>query len=141
MPVRGGNVEELRRFVNVKSKDDFVIVVAFLVAALRNRGPYPVLVLTGEQGAAKSTLARIVRALIDPNTAPLRALPRDERDLFIAANNGYALVFDNVSALTHWMSDAFAKVATGGGFATRELFTDAGETLFDSTASDCPQRH
>src|SRR5262249_8630505 len=62
-----------------------------LLATFRNRGPYPVLVLSGEQGSAKSTFSELLRALIDPNTAPLRALPREDRDLFIAANNGHVL--------------------------------------------------
>jgi hypothetical protein len=29
------------------------------------------------------------RPLVDPNAAPVRALPREERELMIAANNGY----------------------------------------------------
>lgn len=70
---------------------------AWMLACLRDRGPYPVLVLSGEQGSAKSTFSAIVRAILDPNTAPLRALPREDRDLFIAATNGHLLTFDNVS--------------------------------------------
>jgi hypothetical protein len=31
--------------------------------------------------------------------APVRALPRDERELFIAASNGDVLAFDNLSGL------------------------------------------
>src|SRR5947207_3156493 len=46
---------------------------------------------------------KILRALIDPNTAPLRALPRDDRDLFIAATNGRVLPFFNCSFLPHWI--------------------------------------
>jgi hypothetical protein len=57
-----------------------------------------VLVLSGEQGSAKSTFSTLLRELVDPNTAPLRALPREDRDLFIAASNGHVLAFDNVSA-------------------------------------------
>lgn len=86
MPVPGGSVETLRSFLNVKSDADFVLVVAWALAVLRNRGPYPVIVLSGEQGSAKSTFSAILRALLDPNTAPLRALPREDRDLFIAAS-------------------------------------------------------
>jgi hypothetical protein len=87
----------------VKSDAEFVLVVSWLLACLRNRGPYPVIVLSGEQGSAKSTFSAILRALLDPNTAPLRALPREDRDLFIAANNGYVLAFDNVSGLPTWI--------------------------------------
>ena len=132
IPVPGGSVEILRSFLNVQSDTDFVLVVAWALAVLRNRGPYPVLVLSGEQGSAKSTFSAIMRALLDPNTAPLRALPREDRDLFIAATNGHVLTFDNVSGLRAWISDTLCRLATGGGFAVRQLYTDQDEVLFDA---------
>jgi hypothetical protein len=81
MPVPGGSVTALRSFLNVQSDADFVLVVAWVLAVLRNRGPYPVIVLSGEQGSAKSAFSAILRALLDPNTAPLPTLPREDRDL------------------------------------------------------------
>ena len=132
VPVVGGSIETLRSFLNVQSDDDFVLAVAWALAVLRNRGPYPVLVLSGEQGSAKSTFSAILRALLDPNTAPLRALPREDRDLFIAASNGHVLAFDNVSSLPAWISDTLCRLATGGGFAVRQLYTDQDEVLFDA---------
>jgi hypothetical protein len=132
MPTSGGKIASLRLFLNVQSDSDFVLVVAWVLACLRPRGPYPVLVLSGEQGSAKSTLLAILRALLDPNTAPLRALPREDRDLFIAATNGYLLAFDNVSGLPAWISDTLCRLATGGGFALRQLYTDQDEMLFDA---------
>jgi hypothetical protein len=57
MPVLGGSVAALRSFLNVQSDTDFVLVVAWALACLRNRGPYPVIVLSGEQGSAKSTFS------------------------------------------------------------------------------------
>jgi hypothetical protein len=132
MPVSGGSVETLRAFLNVKTDADFVLAVSWLLAAFRDRGPYPVLVLSGEQGSAKSTFTAILRALIDPNTAPLRALSREDRELFIAANNGYVVAFDNVSGLRDWISDTLCRLATGGGFAVRQLYTDQDEVLFDA---------
>ena len=132
MPVKGGSIEMLRSFLNVQSDADFVLVVAWALAVLRNRGPYPVIVLSGEQGSAKSTFSSILRSLLDPNTAPLRALPREDRDLFIAANNGHVLAFDNVSGLPAWISDTLCRLATGGGFAVRQLYSDQDEVLFDA---------
>ncbi|QYK45927.1 MAG: hypothetical protein KF794_04325 [Xanthobacteraceae bacterium] len=131
-PIAGGSVEALRSFLNVRSGADFVLVVAWALACLRNRGPYPVIVLSGEQGSAKSTFSAILRALLDPNTAPLRALPREDRDLFIAASNGHVLAFDNVSGLPAWISDTLCRLATGGGFAVRQLYSDQDEVLFDA---------
>ena len=132
IPVSGGSIETLRSFLNVQSDAHFVLAVSWMLAVLRHRGPYPVLVLSGEQGSAKSTLSAILRALLDPNTAPLRALPREDRDLFIAATNGHVLTFDNVSGLRAWISDTLCRLATGGGFAVRQLYTDLDEVLFDA---------
>jgi hypothetical protein len=50
MPVSGGSIDRLRSFVNVQSDADFVLIVAWLLAVLRDRGPYPVIALSGEQG-------------------------------------------------------------------------------------------
>lgn len=90
------------------------------------------LVFAGEQGSCKSVSARATRNLIDPNTAALRSLPRDERDLMIAATNGWVIAFDNVSSLPGWLSDAVCRLATGGGFGTRENYTDRDEVLFEA---------
>ncbi len=53
--------------------------------------------------------------------------------MFITANNGHVLVFDNVSGLPTWISDMLCRLSTGGGFAVRQLFTDQDEVLFDAT--------
>jgi len=131
IPIKGGSVKTLRSFLNVQSDADFVLVVAWALAVLRNRSPYPVIVLSGEQGSAKSTFSAILRSLLDPNTAPLRALPRNNQELFITANNGHVLAFDNVSFLPGWISDTLCRLATGGGFAVRQLYTDQDEVLFE----------
>ena len=131
-PVRGGSVDMLRDLVNVRNDADFILLVAWILAALRAAGPYPVLALAGEQGAAKSSAAYSLRSLVDPNAAAIRSPPRNERDLFIAASNAHVLAFDNISKLPDWLSDAFCRLATGGGFATRSLYTDDAERIFDA---------
>jgi hypothetical protein len=118
--------------LNVKSDDDFELALAWLLAAMRDRGPYPVLALMGEQGSAKSTFATTLRSLVDPNTAALRSFPREDRDLFIAASNGWIVGYDNVSRIPSWLSDALCRLATGGGFSTRKLYTDDEEQLFNA---------
>jgi hypothetical protein len=130
-PLPGGSWDDLRPFVNLKEPSDWVLLKAWMVQALRPQGPYPVLIFHGEQGSAKSTHERVIRATIDPNTVPLRAEPRDLRDVMIAATNAWILSFDNLSHLPAWLSDVFCRLATGGGFSTRELYTDQEEALFD----------
>jgi hypothetical protein len=53
IPMRGGSVETLRSFLNVKSDEDFVLVLAWALAALRDSGPYPALVLSWRAGIGK----------------------------------------------------------------------------------------
>ena len=131
-PERGGNLNDLRPFLNVASDADFLLMVAFIIAALRARGPYPILVENGEQGTAKTTTARAIGALIDPSTSPLRSAPREVRDLMIAATNSWLMGYDNLSGVPDWISDALCRLSTGGGFSTRELYTDREETIFEA---------
>ena len=130
VPQKGGPIDALARFLNLPATNEFVLVVAWLLAALRPNGPYPILAVAGEQGSAKTALTKFLRALVDPNSAPTRALPREERDLMIAANNGHVLAYDNLSRLPSWLSDALCRLASGGGFGLRQLFTDENEILF-----------
>ena len=99
----------------------------------RARGPYPIIALAGEQGSAKSTFSKVLRALLDPNFAPLRAIPNDEQDMFISAQNSHVLAFDNVSNISTSVSDVLCRLATGGGFATRQLYSDSAETIFHAS--------
>ncbi|MCB1806321.1 MAG: hypothetical protein KDJ99_14580, partial [Candidatus Competibacteraceae bacterium] len=130
-PVPTGNLSALWDFINIRSADERLLTSAWLLAALRPRGPYPALCVQGEQGSAKSTTARLLRSLIDPHTVMLRTTPRDERDLVISAANSHIVAFDNLSGVQNWLSDALCRLATGGGFATRQLYTDADELLID----------
>jgi hypothetical protein len=130
-PQRGGSVDELRRIVNVKREHHFRLLVAWILGALRPRGPYPILFVQGEAGSAKSMLSRIARSFVDPNVSPLRTAPRDERDLAIAARHMHAVAYENLSSIAQWLSDALCRVSTGGGFSTRQLCTDDEEVVFD----------
>jgi hypothetical protein len=130
-PIKGGMIEQLRPFVNV-SDDDYPLLLGCLVASLWPHGPYPVLCFSSEQGSGKSTTVRVCRALIDPNSAPLRCEPRDARDLMIAANNGWVIALDNLSFLPAWLSDALCRLSTGGGFSTRTLYENDEETIFNA---------
>src|SRR5262249_18107739 len=132
MPEQGASIEALNSFLNLSSRNDFVLLVGWLLAALRPGGPYPLLAISGEQGSAKTVLSKLLKALIDPNVAPVRALSREERELMIAANNGYLLAFDNLSGLPNWLSDALCRLASGGSFAVRRLYTDDEEVLFQA---------
>jgi hypothetical protein len=131
VPVKGGNIKELAQFLNVATADDFIMVVSYLMATLRPTGPYPVLIVNGEQGSGKSIACRVLRRLIDPNAAELRTDTRDERDLLLAAKNGWIVALDNLSYVRNDLSDAICRIATKGAFATRALYTNDEEFLLE----------
>jgi hypothetical protein len=131
-PIRGGSLNELRNVINVKKLNEWVLIVSWLIGALSPSGPYPILIVHGEQGSAKSTTARILRALIDPASSPLKTLPRNDRDLMIHAKNNWIIAFDNLSGLSRSMSDTLCRLSTGGGFSTRGLYSDSDEVIFDA---------
>ena len=85
----------------------------WLAAALRPVGPYPVLVLRGPAASGKSVLARALRALIDPSTAPLRRLPARGRELFQLAIQNWILAFDQVYRVPSRISEALCALSSG----------------------------
>ena len=131
-PERGGSLEELRPFFNV-DHHGWILIRSFLVGALRPGFPLPILVAKGEQGAGKSTACRVISLLIDPRTSALRGVPREVRDLTAAARNSWLVCFDNLSRLPEDLADAACRLATGGGFGGRQLYSDHDEAIFDAT--------
>lgn len=131
-PAKNGLLSLLRDLINIGDDSNWIMCISWLIAAARPRGPYPILILHGEQGSAKSTTEKLLRRLIDPSASPMRTPPRSERDLAISASNAWVLAFDNLSGMPAWLSDGLCRVATGGGMATRQLYTDSEEALFDA---------
>jgi hypothetical protein len=136
-PERGGKIDLLRPFCNVQSEGEFVLLVAFLLGALRPNAAYPVLVLGGEHGTSKSTLVTLVARLVDPRIPELRSPPANEDDVVTAAKAAHLLAYDNISRLPDWLSDAVCRLATGGGAGKRRLYTDDDEILFAGRRPVC----
>lgn len=129
IPERGGTLDELRPLINVSDESDFRLFIAAMLAALIPDAPYPVLIISGEQGTAKTTLSRILKFYVDPHEVDARSPPRSEQDTFVGAYNAHVIVIDNVSHIPQWFSDTLCRLSTGGAFAARELYTDREEIL------------
>ena len=132
-PSAGGSLDDLGRFVNAEDEEAFRLMVAWILGTFLPAGPFPVLVLQGEQGSGKSVTAAVLKRLLDPVVPMLRPLPRSERDLAVAAAANRVLAFDNVSFISPWLSDSLCRLATGGGFGTRTHYENEEETVFEQT--------
>ena len=127
-------IERLRSLMRARAHDDFVIIVGFLLDALGGRGPHPVLIFTGEPGATKTTHAKMVRLLTDPNTSLVRSPPKELRDVYISATKGAVLAYNNLSSLPEWLSDALCVVTEGSSDSRRELYSDDEESIIFARA-------
>lgn len=131
-PQKGGSINDLRKLINVKDDDQWIMVVSWLLKAFIPSGAFPILTIQGEQGSAKSTAAEIVKILVDPTKAPLRSLPQSKQDLYISAVHSWVLGYDNLSGMPPWVSDVLCCLSTGGGFSVRVLYSDNEETIFEA---------
>jgi hypothetical protein len=113
-PEKGGSIESLHSLVNVADEQYFVLVDAWLLAAMHCDIPKPVMAIRGGAGSAKSSLMEILRGLIDPHDPPYAAFPRTELKLRAAAAASYLQACDNISGLTASMSDALCRFVTDG---------------------------
>ena len=129
-PIAGGSLDPLWDLVNIPPEDR-LIVVAWLLECLRADTPHVVMEFVGEQGSAKSTTQKLLKMLIDPNVANLRAAPKKVEDVWIGALNSHLVSFENISYLGQDYQDALCVMATGGAHATRTLYTNREEVIIE----------
>ena len=129
-PGATSGLNALRDCINLPD-EYWTMLITYMLECFRPETPYPVLELNGEQGSAKSTTHRIIRQLIDPSRIPLRAAPKELSDIFISAGNNHVVALENISVLSDKMQDALCTLATGGGFNTRQLYTNGTEFVID----------
>ena len=130
-PERGGDIGQLWQHTNIPANRR-VMVLTWLLDSFRPDTPFPVLELVGEQGSAKSTTQAVLRSLVDPNKVMLRGRPKTVEDIFVAAANNWLVSYENLSGLTAEQQDAFCTLATGGGFASRQLYTNGEEHIMET---------
>ncbi len=130
-PIQGGKLSDVLKYINLKSDNDRLLLLTYLVAIIIPDIPRVVLVNIGDQGAAKSTALRILRSLIDPSLSELLSPPSDIVELSQASNHHFCLYLDNLSYLKDDLSDALCRLATGIGFTKRKLYTDDDDILFN----------
>jgi hypothetical protein len=99
------------------------------MTTLQTEIPYPILVFSSQQKSGKSTSAKVLCDLFDPNIATLVGKPKSEEDLFISVSNRLMVAFDNVSFIDENFSDALCRISTGGAYVKRKLHSDNSEII------------
>lgn len=127
-PVPGGSVRDLAKYLNLECEEDLHQTVGWVLGAFMPPvGAYPILFLNGQQGSAKTTSSRVLKAVCDPegqNGRDIQQMFRREEDLRAAVRTSRVLVFDNASGIPRAVSDALCRISTGASLRSRKLYTD-----------------
>lgn len=126
------DLEELCGFFGLESRD-VELVLGWLVCALVGLQT-PILLLRGEAGAGKSTLARLLMGIIEPS-APHTQLSSsdryqvDERKLIGALRRSIGVIIDNVSRFSPDAEDLLCQFVTGFSTSHRQLYENDTQLL------------
>jgi len=101
--------------------EHFTRCMSWLTSAMSPAGPYPILVV---QGAGKSSVASLLRSLIDPGSAPFCPAPNSSRDLQSLAAHNWILALDRIEQRPSRMLRHLIRLSTGETFAARDRPSD-----------------
>jgi hypothetical protein len=127
-PEYGGNIEDIYRFVNLKSERDKRLFCAYTVTLVLPHVARPILLATGAMGSGKSTTSRVIKRLWDP-TEP-EAIRTDPRDFLQKASHCFVVMLDNQSRLSADMADTFCRLVTGEADSKRKLYSDDEDIIY-----------
>lgn len=128
-PKPGGSVKDLAGYVNLKTKRDKRLVVAYATTVPLPQVARPIFNASGPMGAGKTTIGRIIKRLLDP-TVP-ETVRYDPRDILQKAMHAYILMFDNLSSLSDAAADTSCRFVTGEGDSKRKLYTDDEDVIVE----------
>ncbi|MBK9293586.1 MAG: hypothetical protein IPM57_03940 [Oligoflexia bacterium] len=128
-PESGGNINKLFDFVNVKNKDQQVLILTFLISSFIPEIGHPILILSGPQGSAKSSCLRYLCRIIDPcHTSDIELI--NSESFMQAASHRWVIPLDNLRRLKDNYSDLLCKLVTGAGHSKRRLYTDDDDIIY-----------
>ncbi len=121
-PTRGGKLEDVAGWVNLKTQRDKRLFLTYVALALLPHIARPILQTTGVMGSGKSTACRVVKRLLDPTGN--EAVTIDRRDFLQKAAHCYILMLDNQNSLPEWFQDTLCRLVTGESDSKRVLYSD-----------------
>jgi len=130
VPVAGGDLHRLLALVNLQDLRHRLLLLVYVVSALVPDIPHVIVIVHGPQGAAKTTLLRMLRRIIDPSITETLSIPKDQTELVQQLSHHWTPFYDNLTTVPDWLSDALCRAVTGEGFSKRELYTDDEDIIY-----------
>lgn len=114
----------LRPYVN-SSEEDWTLLIAWLVNHVIDNES-PILMFLAEAGLGKSTACRALQFAGEGGfeLGELSKMPSKPDDLIVTLAGSRITTFDNISKISHEMSDTWCQSTTGVKYSKRKLRTD-----------------
>ena len=114
----------IQKLFNVENNQCVLFGVYIVTLFIKNIN-HPLLILSGDYGAAKTTTAKKIVRVLNPY-GDLTQLSKNIDDIATILSNNYLIAFDNVSkfAVTRDLADLLCSAVTGSTYQKRRLYTN-----------------
>lgn len=92
---RKGDINRLKPYLNIP-EEDWVLFVPYLISCFEPNIQHPICCLNGSNGTGKSTLAALLKKLIDPSVSELETLNNSQENTVLRLHSSYYTAFDNL---------------------------------------------
>ncbi|MFL6378716.1 MAG: bifunctional DNA primase/polymerase, partial [Nitrososphaeraceae archaeon] len=124
-------IDKLIGLTNVKDDKDKLLLKVYIISLFIPDIAHVMLIVHGEQGAAKSLLQRLIKQLADPSR-PILLTIHASRDEFVQQlSHNYVAYYDNVKSVPKWLADEACKAVTGIGQTKRKLYTNDEDVVYE----------
>ena len=117
------NIHPVQRFLLLQ------LVCYFICHPIKPDSNFPILVLNGPEGSAKTTAAKILKLIIDPNKVLTQSFPKNDEAMYMAMSGNLLTIFDNARVIPLAMSDTMCGSTGGITLKKRKLYTDISEII------------
>jgi len=121
--------DKLRPLVNVDD-DDYQLTKVWLVHALLKL-PTPIYFPESPYGYGKTSLARLLKSLVDPSRADVTSPPRDSGEWVVTVTNQYVVVVDDLNKVSEWFVGDLKRTVTGAAVLKRNLYTNNDASVYN----------
>ncbi len=124
-------LDKLIDLTNVKKASDRKLLKVYIITLFIPDIPHAILLLHGDKGAAKSTLEKLIKLLVDPTKPILLTIPKDRSEFIQQAYHNHVIFYDNLKYIPNWFSDEVCKIVTGVGSTKRKLYSDDEDIVYE----------
>jgi len=128
----------LRKYLNISDMERFVLEMKLChTTPIGPHASFPITHIQGQEGSAKTTAAKLKKALVDPNRVDAVAMPKNQEELYHAIAGNLLTIIDNARTISESMSDLMCGAAYGINAKKRQLYSDLNSVIMPIQGSIC----